>query len=83
MQYKFWPLAIYFKCELQTVKIGSNYFQKFDWSVADFIPFHGKYVDLMNWGPMSDCVISDILCYSGPCYNGGLLYNNTFQVIYI
>jgi len=30
---------MFFMCELQNVKTGSNYLKQFDWSVADFMHF--------------------------------------------
>ena len=46
--------------ELQTVETRSNYFETLDQSVADYMPFLGKsnIMDLTNWSPRSDCVIS-------------------------
>ena len=39
--------------ELQTAKIHSNYFKKFDWTVADFMPLRRK-CNIMN--PEKWCV---------------------------
>jgi len=54
------------------VKPHSNYFEKFDWSVADFVE------DALSWiariGVQVLTLSYPISSYTGLCYNGGLLY---------
>ena len=51
-----WPLAMFFRCELETVKTRSNYFKK-------FMLFHGKntVVDSMFHGTRSAHVIANFM----------------------
>ena len=37
-----WPLAMFFMCELETLKTHSNQFEKCDQSEVDFMQFRGK-----------------------------------------
>jgi len=47
------------------MKMSSNYFEKFDQSVVDFMPFHGKLyiMDHVNWGAKSDWLTANLVLY--------------------
>jgi len=76
------PLAIFFTCELQTVKMCSNQFKKLIsqwWILCHFIE-KCTAMDLTNWGPKSDHVISEFML-KWSALQWDLLYLSTSQCL--
>jgi len=61
-------LAMFFMCELQTVKRNSNYFEKFDQSAVDFMPSW-----IAQIGAQRLTMLKLISCYTWVHYNGATL----------
>jgi len=65
---------MFFMHALQTVKLDSNYLEKYDRSVGDFMENALSWIRHLT-------MLYPILCYTGPHYNRGLLYIDILKVL--